>query len=148
MKVTVETDNSIKSDEVIIKCKEKNDLISNIETYIRNLNNIKLPFYKDDQEYYLNLNEVIFFETDSNSISAHTISNMYYVKYKLYELEKLLPRNFIRVSKSAIVNINHIHSINKKITSASEIEFSKTHKKVFASRFYFKNLKDKLKERI
>jgi DNA-binding LytR/AlgR family response regulator len=147
MKITVETDNQIRVDEIIIRCKEKNNLVRKIEKYIENLNDINILFYQKEQEYYLNLNEIIFFETDANSISAHTVSDMYYVKYKLYELEKILPKNFIRVSKSTIVNINHIYSINKKITSSSVIEFNKTYKKVFVSRFYFKNLKERLKER-
>jgi DNA-binding LytR/AlgR family response regulator len=143
----VDIDNHIKSDEIIIKCKEQTDLIKRIERYVKDLNDICIPFYKKEQEYYLNLNEILFFETEDNSISAHTTSDMYYVKYKLYELEKVLPRNFIRVSKSTIVNINHILSINRNITSSSVIEFNKTYKKVYVSRFYIKDLKERLKER-
>lgn len=148
MKVTVVLDGNIKSDEIKIICKEENDLIEKIEKYIDTLTNIKLPFYKSGQEYYLNLNEIIFFETYDNSISAHTVSDMYYVKYKLYELENLLPNNFIRVSKSTIVNINHIYSIDRNITSSSVIEFNKTYKKAFVSRFYYKILKERLKEKL
>jgi DNA-binding LytR/AlgR family response regulator len=147
MKITVKTDDHIGLDEIVIKCNEKNDLIRKIVDYVESLNEIKIPFYQKDHEYYLNLNEILFFETDTNSISAHTISNIYYVKYKLYELEKILPKNFVRVSKSTIININHIYSLNKKITSSSIIEFNKTYKQVFVSRFYLKNLKEKLKER-
>lgn len=147
MEVIVEIDNNIESYEVIIRCKEKDDLVDKIQKYINNLNDMKMVFYKKDQEYYLSLSNLLFFETTDNSISAHTINDCYYVKYKLYELEKVLPKNFIRISKSTIVNINHIYSINKNITSSSEIEFSKTYKKVFVSRFYFKNLKERLKER-
>jgi DNA-binding LytR/AlgR family response regulator len=147
MKITVEKDDHLKVDEIVIRCKEKNDLVRKIETYIKSLDDIKIPFYQKEQEYFLNLNEILFFETETNSISAHTVSNMYYVKYKLYELEKILPKNFVRVSKSTIVNINHIYSLNKNITSSSVIEFNKTYKKVFVSRFYFKDLKEKLKER-
>lgn len=147
MEIIVEVDDSIKSGEIRIRCKEKNDLVKKIEKYIESLNDVKMVFYQKEQECYLGLNEVIFFETYDNSISAHTVSDIYYVKYKLYELEKILPKSFIRISKSTIVNINHVYSVNKNITSSSVIEFSKTHKKVFVSRFYFKNLKEKLKER-
>jgi DNA-binding LytR/AlgR family response regulator len=147
MKITIEKDARVGPDEIIIRCNEENDTVKKIEHYINSLNDIKMPFYQREQEYYLSLNEILFFETDASSISAHTTNNVYYVKYKLYELERILPRNFVRVSKSSIVNINHIYSINKKITSSSEIEFNKTYKKVFVSRFYFKNLKERLKER-
>ncbi len=147
MKVIIETSDNISKDEIIIRCREENNLIKKVKEYTENLNEIKINFYQKDQEYYINLDEILFFETDTNNISAHTISNIYYVKYKLYELENILPKNFIRVSKSSIVNINHIYSINRNITSSSVIEFNKTYKKIYVSRFYFKYLKEKLKER-
>ena len=67
-------------------------------------------------------------------------------KYKLYELEDLLPNNFIRVSKSAIVNVSHIFSIDRNVTSSSCIKFNGTYKNVYVSRRYYKDLKNKLNE--
>lgn len=147
MKIIVETNSHVQLDEVVIRCREENDLVRKIKKYAESLDDTIMPFYQREHEYYLNLNDILFFETEANSISAHTVSDIFYVKYKLYELENILPKNFIRVSKSTIVNINHIYSINRNITSSSVIEFSKTHKQVFVSRFYFKNLKEKMKER-
>ena len=147
MKIIVEKDDNIKSDEIIIRCNNDNYMAKEIEDYIQSINNCNISFFKKDHEYFININDIIFFETDINSISAHTINDVYCVKYKLYELEQILPNNFIRVSKSTIININHIYSINKNITSPSIIEFNKTHKKIFVSRFYFKNLKEKMKEK-
>lgn len=147
MKIIVETNSHVQLDEVVIRCREENDLVRKIKKYAESLDDTIMPFYQREHEYYLNLNDILFFETEANSISAHTVSDIFYVKYKLYELENILPKNFIRVSKSTIVNINHVYSINRNITSSSVIEFSKTHKQVFVSRFYFKNLKEKMKER-
>ena len=120
MKVIVELDDSIRKDEIVVRCKEKSDLVKQIQKHIENLNDTKLIFYKKDQEYYLSLDVILFFETYDSSMSAHTVNDIYYVKYKLYELEKILPNNFIRISKSTIINVNHIYSINKNITSSSE----------------------------
>lgn len=147
MKIRVDIDNKLESDEIIIKCKEKTDLVNKLEQFAKSLDYVNLVFYKKGQEYYLDLNEVIFFETYDNGISAHTINDIYYVKYKLYELEKILPNKYVRISKSTIVNISHIYSLNRNIATSSVIEFNKTYKKVFVSRFYIKNLKQKLKER-
>ncbi len=148
MKITVEIDENISDNEIVIRCQAKDDMVKKIEKYAKSLDSIKMIFYKRDQEYYLNVNDILFFETEINSISAHTVNDIYYIKYKLYELEQILPSNFMRVSKSTIVNINHIYSLNKNITSSSEIEFNKTYKRVYVSRFYLKQLKEKLKERI
>ncbi|MEG0578156.1 MAG: LytTR family DNA-binding domain-containing protein, partial [Bacilli bacterium] len=73
--------------------------------------------------------------------SAHTIDNAYQVKYKLYELEEILTNNFMRVSKSTIVNIDYIYSIERNITSSSIVEFQNTHKKVYVSRYYYWTVK-------
>ena len=71
---------------------------------------------------------------------------VYEVKYKLYELEGILPNNFMRVSKSTILNVNYIYSITRNLTSSSLVEFKNTHKKVYVSRYYYKPLKIKLSE--
>lgn len=38
-------------------------------------------------------------ETDGNAIQVHTRDDIYQTRYKLYELEELLPGQFMRVSK-------------------------------------------------
>lgn len=146
MKIIIDIDKKIDDDEIIIKSKNNNDVLEKIKIYAESINNLNLAFYKKEQVYYLNLGDIIFFETYDNRIRAHTINDIYYIKYKLYELENTLPKNFIRISKSTIVNVNHIYSITKNITSSSLIEFDNTYKKVYVSRFYFKYLKERMKK--
>lgn len=149
MKIRIEVDEKIKEDEVIIRCSELNYQIQNIQKALANTVSQKsqITFYKNNIEYYIYLEEVLFFETEGSSISAHTVDNVYQVKYKLYELEEILPTYFMRVSKSTIVNINHIYSITRNITASSIVEFKKTHKKVYVSRHYYKQLSLKLLEK-
>lgn len=149
MKIRIEVDSKISEDEVVIRCGELNDDVKNIQRKLIDMLSEKthIAFLKDDVEYYLSLEEILFFETDVNRICAHTIDNIYNVKYKLYELEELLPRCFIRVSKSTILNINHIHSITTSLSSSRKVEFQNTYKQVYVSRYYYKPLKIKLLER-
>ncbi len=149
MKIRIEIDDKIEEDEVIVRCSELNDKVKNIQMILADIleQGNHITFYKHNKDYYLPLEEVLFFETEENGISAHTISDVYQVKYKLYELEELLPRYFIRVSKSTILNINHIYSITRNISSSSIVEFQHTHKKVYVSRHYYKPLKNKLLEK-
>lgn len=149
MKIRIEVDEKIEEDEVIIRCSELNYEIQNIQRTLANIvsQKVQVIFYKDNSEYYISLSEILFFETEKSSISAHTTDNVYQVKYKLYELEEILPTYFIRVSKSTILNINHIYSITRNITSSSIVEFQKTYKKVYVSRHYYKQLSLKLLEK-
>ena len=149
MKIRIELDNQIKEDEVIIKCSELSEEVTKIQRVISEILEEKreMIFYKENKEYYLSINDILFFETEESSIYAHTLNEVYQVKYKLYELEEILQKNFVRISKSTILNINHIYSITRNITSSSLVEFKNTHKKVYVSRSYYKVLKLKLSEK-
>lgn len=149
MKIRIEVDDKINENEVIIRCSELNEEVKSIQIMLDDILSQKrrITFYKGDTEYYLSFEEVLFFETEENGICAHTIDNVYNVKYKLYELEEFLPGYFMRVSKSTILNTNHIYSITHSISSSSKVEFQNTHKQVYVSRYYYKPLKIKLLEK-
>ena len=149
MKIRIEVNNKIKENEVVIRCSELSEDVKNIQIMLDDMLSHKkdITFYRSDTEYYLSLEEILFFETEENGICAHTIDNIYNVKYKLYELEEFLPGYFMRVSKSTILNTNHIYSITRSISSSSKVEFQNTHKQVFVSRYYYRPLKIKLLER-
>ena len=53
----------------------------------------------------------------------------------------------MRVSKSTIVNLDHIYSITKNITSSSIVEFAGCHKQIYVSRNYYKALIARLDEK-
>lgn len=96
-----------------------------------------LMLYKDNVDFYIPLDSILFFETSINCISAHTADRVYETTYRLYELEELLPGNYMRVSKSTIINLDHIYSISRNLTSSSAIQLRNTHKQVFVSRHYY-----------
>lgn len=149
MKIIIGVDESINENEIIIRCKEFNDEVSEIQKALKNIasKSNSIIFYKGDTEYFFPLENILFFETESNSITAHTVNDVFIVKYKLYELEEILPGHFVRISKSTIININHIFSISRNLTASSLVEFNNTHKKVYVSRYYYKPLKLKLLEK-
>lgn len=148
MKIRLEIDPTAE-EEVIIRCRELNENVTNIQKAINDIANKKqrFEFYKDDKEFFFSLDDILFFDTEDNGISAHTKNDVYKVKYKLYELETILPRTFIRVSKSTILNISQIYSLDWSITSSSVVTFRNTHKQVYVSRRYNKSLKNCLEDR-
>ena len=123
--------------------------VANIQKAVSEIVNVsrRLTFNKGNTEYYLSLDEILFFETDNATINAHTKNDIYQTRYKLYELEEILPGSFMRISKSAIVNTGHIYSINRNLTASSVIAFEGTHKQGYVSRAYYKPLINKLQEK-
>ena len=149
MKIRVEIDENVKEEEIILRCRELNDETIAIQKRIAEAVNegMKLTVTRGESEYYLNLQEILFFETAGAAVAVHTVNQIYTTHQRLYELEEMLPGIFLRVSKSTILNIGRIHSVRKNITGASEVEFDGTAKKAFVSRSYFKLLTDKLEEK-
>ena len=138
--------------EIIIRCHKLTPEIVRLQQMLTGFDTgtgraNQMVFYKGDTEYYMNLSKILFFQTESSSIYAHTTTDAYETKYKLYELEELLPSSFVRISKSAIVNSSLIYSIQRNLASSSVVSFNNTHKEIYVSRAYYKMLKNKMEER-
>ncbi len=149
MKIRIELVDNLAEDEVLIRCGRVDESIQKIQQYIleQSLLNSKMTFYKGNQEFYFSLDHILFFETDGEHIYAHTANDEYRIKHRLYELDTLLPRHFVRASKSAIVNIMQVYSITRNLTASSLIQFINSHKHEYVSRHYYKELRQRLNER-
>lgn len=149
MKIRIEVIDDLTEDEVLIRCGRMDDTIHKIQQYIleQSLENSKIIFYKQNQEFYFPLDNILFFETDGEHVYAHTVNDAYRIKYRLYELEEILPRNFVRAAKSTIVNIIQVYSITRNLTASSLIQFINSHKQVYVSRYYYRELRQRLNER-
>lgn len=148
MRIRIETDNRLDDTEIIIKCKEITPEIEHLHKIVLNVSKtVTIVVYKDNNEFYLNLNQILFFEIEGLKVLAHTKDDFFTISKRLYELEALLPLQFVRISKSTIVNVNHIYSIERNITASSLILLNNSHKQVYASRSYYKDLKKRLEFR-
>ena len=123
MKIKIEIDESAAEDEVIIRCRGLTKQVAAVQRAVRDVTNAseKILLYKGNTEYYVTLSKILFFETDENGISAHTRDEVYQTRYKLYELEDMLPGVFMRVSKSTILNTDQIYSIDRNLTASSVV---------------------------
>lgn len=149
MKVVIELDEGLDEECVVIKCKSLDERIVRLQKLIADVDKKErdILLYKNEKSYYIPSNSILFFETENKQIWAHTANEMFETEYKLYELEEVLPGYFMRISKSAIVNLNQIYSITKNVTSSSVVEFDECHKKVYVSRNYYKALIERLDEK-
>ena len=148
LKIRIEMSEGVQ-EEVVIRCREITPEIIRLQQLLSGDSDRSNQFllYKGDTEYYLNVNDIFFFETEGNAVMAHTKNDMYETRRKLYELEELSGGRFQRISKSAIVNVDKVYSIKRNVTSSSAIEFQGTHKQIYVSRAYYKILREKLEEK-
>ena len=147
MKLRIELIDESAEDEVVIRCSRVDGNVQKLQEFIKSLSTPKMTFYKNQEEFYLPLEDILFFETNGEQVFAHTANEAFKVKHRLYELEEILPKPFTRIAKGTIVNTKQIYAINRNLTSSSKISFNNTHKHIYVSRHYFKTLKEKMGER-
>lgn len=147
MKIRIEIDGDA-PEEIVIRCREHTDEVKLIESVVENIlrGGSELALSIGNREYYVEKNEILFFETYDGRVCAHTKDRMYQSDYKLFELEDLLPAYFVRISKSVIANVRKISSLCRELTGNGEITFKECDKTTYFSRGYYKILKEKIEE--
>ena len=68
MKIKIEIDEGLPEDEVLIRCRGLTEQIADVQKAVSEVINTsqKFVFYRGNTEYYLTLDEILFFETDSD----------------------------------------------------------------------------------
>lgn len=148
MKVKLEIDPNADETEVKITAAKMDDEVKHLYQMLQKDKDdlSQIEAFKDNVSYYLKPSDILFFETDSKVVMAHTAKNAYQVKYKLYELENLLHGNFMRVSKSTILNLDQIYALTRSISNC-QIKFQDSYKTVYVSRHYYRELRNRVDER-
>lgn len=149
MKIQVELNPQLEEEEIIIRCPALTDKIAKMQQVLSGIDHPsgKITLYREEREYYLRLEDILFFQTGLKCIEAHTAKDVFQTRHKLYELEEFLPGYFMRISKSTILNIDKVYAVSRNLTASSLVEFQNTHKQVYVSRNYYRPLKNKLEER-
>ncbi len=149
MNFTFKKDKTLDDDEIVITHNSDSEVIDELHKFLNDQSKSHTPLivYQNDTQYFMNMNDILFFETQDNVVYAHTHSDAYESTHRLYELEEILSSNFIRISKSTIVNKDKIMSISRYLTSSSIVSFNNSHKEVYVSRRYYQTLKQELERR-
>lgn len=101
--------------KVLIQCRKADDEVLRLKTHIELFDN-KFYAKKDDAYCFINASEVLYFEAVDNRTFLYTQEAVLEIRQRLYELEDTLSeKDFIRISKSVIVNINQIRSLKPEL---------------------------------
>lgn len=143
MKITIEDVLPDAEDEIVIRCSSLDDDLMQL-IYALKSGRTKINAYSDDGIMQLEPKDIFYFEAVDNKVFACCEKNVYEVREKLYEIEKMYERSdFMRISKSMIADVSKISRINPAFNSRMEAVM-KNGEKIIISRQYVPDLKKKL----
>ena len=143
MKVTVEERPGLDQPEVIIRCPRLDERTARLIELLR-LSDARLTGEKDGETCILDGAEVLYIDTVDRGTFLYTADGVYQTRLRLYELEgQLTGWDFIRVSKSAIVNFGQVKSLRPDFGGRLRLTMSNG-EVVVANRQYVPAIKAKL----
>lgn len=147
VKLRIEIDPAAEA-EVVIRSPSADNTVYRLSSAIEGLLDGKseIAMFLGDVECYVPCEDILFFETADGKISAHTHDRMFSCRMRLHELSEILPRTFVRGSKSCLINTALVFSVQRSVTGASEVTFKNSNKIVYVSRMYYKAFRETIEE--
>lgn len=99
--------------------------------------------YADQQIHMLKISDIYFVYSEGAKIYFQTDEDEYESKRKLYELEELLEKEFVRINKSTLVNVSKISFLKMEGIGRMQLVM-KNETTAHVSRNYLKGLKKRL----
>ena len=143
MKVTVEECPGLGQTQVTVRCEKLDEQVSRLLELLR-LSDARLVGEKEGQTCIVEENQVLYIDTVDRGTFLYTAEGIYESHLRLYELERqLAPRDFLRISKSAIVNFGQVRSLRPDFGGRMLLTMSNG-EVVVANRQYVPAIKKKL----
>lgn len=143
MKITITEPGPGQEEEIIIRCNQVDEHILKV-IYALKAGREKLTVMKGSDILQVSPKEVYYFEAVDNKVFLYLEKDVYETKLKLYELEeRFRETDFLRVSKSVIMNLSKVKSLSPAFNGRFEATM-KNGEKLIISRQYVPVLKEKL----
>lgn len=129
--------------EVIIRGDVTGEEVVSLLQFLKKRSSGKLILYKEEEQYLVDADEIVYIEVSGSKVYAYTKQETYEAKQKLYEIKELLgTRPFAQISKSVIVNINCVKSIQAEFSGNYRCKLKNRKESLTISRKYFKEFRD------
>ena len=143
MKLIIKHDPNIKEPEIIVNYGYLDSELEDILAYLSLADN-RMAGYLNGETHFIKLSDILYFETVDRKCFFYTADKAFETKIKISEIEeRLINTPFSRISKSALVNLRKVRSINSEKHSRLCATLSNG-EKVIVSRQYLNSIKEKL----
>lgn len=143
MRIIIEEPEEDREDEIIVRCRNLTDEMLQIIARLR-LRESMVIGYLGESIMRVPAADIFYFEAVEGKVFLYTQNQVYEPRQKLYEVEnEFKGGDYLRISKSAIVNIRKIRQITPDFGGRFEA-LLKNGEKIIISRQYVPALKRKL----
>ena len=142
MKVELNIDEKFKEILVTISTDKINDEVQELVNYIEYKEDY-LVGIADDQVCVLDISDIIRVFVEDRKVFVVTTKGKFIVRKKLYEMNNLLTKDFVKISQSEIANIKFIKNLDLSIRGTIVIVY-KNSDISYVSRRLLKDFKTKL----
>lgn len=144
MEVEIEQVGREKKELVLIRCHAVTDEVREIAAYVKSRQG-SLTGIKDSNQYEIATSDIYYIESVDGRTFIYTKKQIYETPNRIYELEsRLEEKNFLRISKSMLLNLMKISSIRPALNGRFTAVLQ-SGEEVIISRSYVKGLKAALK---
>lgn len=142
MKVEIRRVNAYEDESAVINAVEVTQEIQSAVEILEN-NCHMIPVIGQDGNEFCRTDSIYYIESVDKRTYVYTKDSCFETKYRLYELDEILSRNFFRSAKAMIVNIKKIRAVKAELNGRMTAELLNGEKVVIA-RSYVKELKERL----
>ncbi|HEL1695814.1 TPA: LytTR family transcriptional regulator [Streptococcus suis] len=145
MKVKLAISSEILEDLVTIEVQAMSEQITNLVTYIQNLDKQRssLTVKKGEQVYLVEHDEIVRLYLEDRVLQVETVETTYTSNLRLYQVKEDLPANFLQISQSEIIHIKQLDHL--KLTANGLVKLvMKNGSVTYSSRRYLKVIKERL----
>ena len=144
MDVELEQVGRERKEQVLIRCHAVTEEVREIAAFVKSRQG-RLTGMKDSRQYEIAVSDIYYFESVDGKTFLYTKEQVYETAYRIYELESMLrSKNFLRVSKSMLLNLMKIRSIQSALNGRFAAVLL-SGEEVIISRNYVKGLKAALR---
>lgn len=114
-----------KDEEVVVTAHENTALIKQIESLVMQYSSTnKIVAYSEDDTLIIPFDEIECIAVENGKTwLINSAGKRFKIKQRLYELEKILPSNFIKINKSSLANENCIKKFTASFSGAVDVVF-------------------------
>lgn len=129
--------------KVTIDCPKTDKTVEDLKRHIEQYDS-KIKGYKNSEVCLVDIKDIYYIETVDSKTFVYTKDDVIEIHYRIYELEEILSgKDFIRTSKSQIINISKMKALSPQINRTILVTLDNG-ECLQISRRYVKDLKQKL----